>query len=91
MPYVSPEARRELEDRYAESVGELTYALTVVVDTYAGSAPDYQRLAECMAALECAKHELYRRVIAPYEDQKRDLNGDAYRLRRPIGHMERAK
>ena len=28
--------------------------------------------------LECAKLELYRRVAAPYEDEKIDQNGDVY-------------
>jgi len=32
-----------------------------------------------MGALECAKQELYRRLIAPYEDQKLAGSGDIYR------------
>jgi hypothetical protein len=34
--------------------------------------------ADVVGALECAKLELYRRLAAPYEDQKIKLNGDAY-------------
>ena len=30
-------------------------------------------------ALECAKLELYRRLAAPYEDEKRKETGDVYR------------
>ena len=36
----------------------------------------YSNYAECIAALECAKIELYRRKIAPYEDKKIEENGD---------------
>jgi len=28
--------------------------------------------------LECSKMELYRRIAAPYEDDKSRLNGDVY-------------
>jgi len=31
-----------------------------------------------IGALECAKLELYRRVAAPYEDDKIAENGDVY-------------
>jgi len=31
-----------------------------------------------VGVLECAKMELYRRVAAPYEDKKKEENGDVY-------------
>lgn len=40
--------------------------------------PRYADYNEAMGALECAKFELYRRLIAPYEDTKLKENGDVY-------------
>lgn len=41
-----------------------------------GMAPVTRR--QLKSVLECAKLELYRRVVAPYEQQKLELNGDVY-------------
>ena len=38
----------------------------------------FQDLNELIGALECAKQELYRRVVAPYEEDKIEENGDVY-------------
>lgn len=85
MPYISRDAR----DRLAaggepESAGELNYALTRLVDAYlARAAADegrirYAHLNEAIGVIECAKLELYRRVAAPYEDEKAAESGDVY-------------
>jgi hypothetical protein len=79
-PYISPKRRTHLLDHYPEDVGELTYEVTVAVDRYLDRRPlSYAHIAEAVAALECAKLELYRRVASPYEDDKRAINGDVYR------------
>ena len=39
---------------------------------------DYAALAEAVGVIETAKLELYRRVAAPYEDDKIVENGDVY-------------
>ena len=39
---------------------------------------DIVKLIPLIGVLECAKLELYRRVAAPYEDDKIDENGDVY-------------
>jgi hypothetical protein len=39
----------------------------------------YAHINEAIGALECAKLELYRRVAAPYEDEKMKESGDVYR------------
>jgi len=31
-----------------------------------------------MGVLECIKQEFYRRAVAPYEDKKKEENGDVY-------------
>ena len=38
----------------------------------------YAHLNEAIGVLECAKLELYRRVAAPYEDEKIAESGDVY-------------
>lgn len=63
----------------ADNVGRLTYLLTAVCAEYLWSAPDrlrYHVIAEVVAALECTKMELYRRVVVPYEERARKENGD---------------
>jgi len=77
MPYI-PEDRRA--DAYVapETVGELTYAITTVLVDYVGDRPTFRSWAEVLGALEAAKLELYRQVVAPYEDAKRIMNGDVY-------------
>ncbi len=85
MPYITQDARSRIEAGEApRSAGELNYALTRLVDSYlsrrAGSEGRlrYDHLNEVIGVLECAKLELYRRVAAPYEDQKRLESGDVY-------------
>lgn len=85
MPYVTSDARSRLDAGEApRNAGELNYALTRMVDAYLrGQARDagrvrYAHLNEAIGVLECAKLELYRRVAAPYEDQKQAESGDVY-------------
>jgi hypothetical protein len=82
MPYVTEEARKRLDQGgKPESAGELNYAITRIVDDYllGKGGIRYAHLNEVIGALECAKLELYRRVAAPYEDQKIMETGDVYR------------
>ncbi len=82
MPYIAPEDRARLDRGEAPaSAGELNYAITRLVDAYMERAGGirYARLNEVVGALECAKLELYRRLAAPYEDEKIRENGDVYR------------
>lgn len=58
--------------------GPLNYLITRLVLRWIGSNPSYERLNGAIGVLECAKQELYRRVVAPYEDAKREENGDVY-------------
>lgn len=85
MPYVSVEARDRLDSgEPPEGAGELNYAVTMLVDAYLSRAAEadgrtrYAHLNEVIGVLECAKLELYRRVAAPYEDGKREENGEVY-------------
>jgi hypothetical protein len=58
--------------------GTLNYIITRLVVWYLGKNPNYERYNAAIGALECAKQELYRRQIAPYEDEKCEENGDVY-------------
>ncbi len=85
MPYVTQDARARLDSgAVPENAGELNYTLTRIVDAYLARAAGadgrtrYAHLNEAIGVLECAKLELYRRVAAPYEDEKIAESGDVY-------------
>ena len=81
MPYIEPQARERIDRGGAPTTpGELNYAITRLVDAYliAKGGIRYAHLNEVMGTLECAKLELYRRLAAPYEDEKRREAGDVY-------------
>ena len=78
MPYIPVTARKHAQSSPLTD-GDLNYALTVVVQEWmTRQAPGYATIARAVAALECAKLELYARVARPYEDQKMLQNGDVY-------------
>ena len=88
MPYVNQEARDRLDSGEApRDAGELNYAVTKLVDAYLSAAAEqggrlrYSHVNEAIGVLECAKLELYRRVAAPYEDEKIVESGDVYTVR----------
>ncbi len=88
MPYIDAGARERLDHGGApETPGELNYAINRLVDDYLMSKGEvrYTHLNEIIGAVECAKLELYRRVLAPYEDEKRKAAGDVYRSPRAGG------
>ena len=59
--------------------GELNYAITALVKDYLDDkGHSYTRYNEAIGVLECAKLELYRRLVSPYEDEKIKENGDVY-------------
>lgn len=84
MPYIEKERRRELlKGHGAVTPGELNFLITHLVDDYllencSARQPDYAAINEVIGVLECAKLEFYRRIAAPYEDEKCAQNGDAY-------------
>lgn len=82
MPYIDAEARERLDrGGKPETPGELNYAITRLADDYLlrKGGVRYAHVNEVIGALECAKLELYRRVLAPYEDAKLARTGDVYR------------
>ena len=94
MPYIKRETRERFDalveslaklveeeaERQAKTpAGDLNYIITTLIDkTYRNWGDNYQDFNEKVGILECAKLELYRRRVAPYEDEKIELNGDVF-------------
>ena len=81
MPYIKQERRKEMSNDggNAETAGELNYQITIVCKDYVEhKGLSYATINDIIGALEGAKQEFYRRVAAPYEDQKIKENGDIY-------------
>ena len=79
MPYIKSEDREHVNRFPARTSGELNYELTQVCLTYLQRyTKNYQYYNDVIGALECCKLEMYRRAIAPYEDSKKEANGDVY-------------
>jgi broad-specificity NMP kinase len=80
MPYITPQDRLEVSSgRFPTKAGELNYVLTGVLDSWLSQVGvRYETINAVIGVLECAKLELYRRLAAPYEDEKIAENGDVY-------------
>lgn len=82
MPYVAQEKRRELDklikimldDYMIRANGDLNYVLYAYCKRHI--TPSYNNYKSFIGELnECAR-EIGRRLLAEYEDKKRDENGD---------------
>ncbi len=79
MPYIKSRRREDLDTYdFPYTSGELNYVLTKEIIDYMGESPNYMKFNEVMGVLECVKQELYRRLVAPYEDKKCAENGDVF-------------
>jgi hypothetical protein len=85
MPYIKDYERDIFEKGLEElkgftvSPGQLNYLFTKLADDYINNmGKGYQTINDAIGALECAKLELYRRVVIPYEARKCEENGDVY-------------
>jgi hypothetical protein len=83
MPYIDPRDRENQEEQIEElsdallTDGHLNYAITRLVHEWiAHRGESYETYNAAVGVLECAKLELYRRRVAPYEDRKIAENGD---------------
>jgi len=56
----------------------LNFLITDVVLRFLPESPRYADYNAAIGALECAKLELYRRMVAEYEDEKMNKHGDVY-------------
>lgn len=81
MPYIKPADRAAilLNETNIEDAGELNFFITTLINYYIDkNTKCYTTLNEVIGVLECAKLELYRRIVSPYEDIKIQENGDVY-------------
>ncbi len=85
MPYIKKFSRDCYEERLEPlldlvsrdgSPAMLNYLISKLCRAYLGDNASYETLNDAVGVLECAKIELYRRMIAPYEDRKIAENGD---------------
>lgn len=87
-PYIDHYSRTRFKnmlddiDKYIKITrpGDLNYFITKILLKYIkdGGKPRYYIYNEVIGVLECIKQELYRRVVAVYEDVKKDMNGDVF-------------
>lgn len=89
MPYIDQESRRKMNtdelDTYLSNLslskfaGHLNYLNFKIVKRYiAKNGKKYFTFAVVIGTLVCCVLEIYRRLVAPYEDQKIKENGDVY-------------
>ena len=80
MPYIDQKRRLELRNNdTVETPGELNYMISKICQEYLMSHNlKYQTINDIVGALEGAKLEFYRRMAAPYENDKIEQNGDVY-------------
>ena len=86
MPYVNQVVRQTFEPELSRlrllmdggsiQPGDLNYVITALVKSYLGPTPGYTRYNAAIGVLECAKLEVYRKWVAPYEDVKAAENGE---------------
>lgn len=68
----------QLDDEENNMEGNINYALTRLLMMVYGDKEGtwYAQINDAMGVLECVKQEFYRKVAAPYEDQKEFDNGE---------------
>ena len=86
MPYIKSKKSRGLIEEnlnrasmFIMNCGDLNFAFTILCKRFIEIfGESYTNYATCVSSLVCAKLELYRRKIAPYEDKKIEENGDVW-------------
>lgn len=83
MPYIVERNREALKPEarsYAETSGELTFQFQQIIKEYLKGKGElsYTVISEVLAALSGAKLDFWDRIGRPYEDQKRQENGDVW-------------
>ena len=90
MPYIEPELRVLVDEEIdvltdkigmytslmTKRDGILNYVITRLINELYKTS--YTDLNAAIGMLECAKQELYRRRLVPYENEKIKENGDVY-------------
>jgi hypothetical protein len=88
-PYISHDSRDPIDEGLYQSLkgigtpGELNYAISKLVSLYlkkigGTDGPRYKDYNEAIGVIESAKLEIYRRLVSPYEDKKKEAEGDVF-------------
>ena len=88
MPYIDQKSRKNIDREINQLIeklkslpmekidGNLNYCFCrILKGIYSPSYFNYNRM---MGVLACVQQEIYRRLVAPYEDQKRKKNGEVF-------------
>jgi hypothetical protein len=84
LPYITKD-RREIVDPEITvlveklrqlGLGDVVYVLYRLLKELYGNTRNFYTKAQALAALESTRAEYYRRVLAPYEDEKITQSGD---------------
>lgn len=79
MPYITQIARALIDAGCDPHFpGDLNYKISKILLAYLGGSPNYAAFNEVMGVLACVSQEIYRRMIAPYENKKANENGDIF-------------
>ena len=77
MPYIDKNDRPDAWEGILKNSGALNYAIHQTINEYfEQNGRNYQTMNDVVGVLECAKMELYRRIISDYEDIKIREHGD---------------
>lgn len=85
MPYIKENKRLELLKKASKGFfipkepGELNFLISTLCKFYIEEKGiSYKTYNDIIGVLECCKQEIYRRLIAKYEDEKIKENGDIF-------------
>jgi len=99
MPYLVADERLDIEGiipHLSKAIltpgttlpGNINFAVSSLVnEIVADRGESYALYNTILGALECSKLEIYRRMVAPYEDEKQKENGDVFNKTLPPGQM----
>ena len=83
MPYITQERRKDFDELLAQlgprikNKGEMNYCVSILMAWYVSEHGEgYHNISDAKDALVNAADEFARRRLAPYEDLKKEENGD---------------
>jgi hypothetical protein len=81
MPYLTESMKSQADANPLFGRGDpgvLNYRITKTIIEWLDKEPRYSDYNAAIGALECAKLEMVRRSLSPYEDKAIERNGDVY-------------
>ena len=74
---LAAEVKRFISEEKKSPAGQLNYIVSrLILEVYGDRLPNYTDFNEITGILECAKLEMYRHHVGPYEQAKIVENGD---------------